>query len=160
MDSRALAEIHDRHYPEIYRYALYRTDDADMAADIAGETFLRLLDALRAGRAPRAMLRGWLFGVARHLVDDQFRNPPALPPEDTGVAGGSAVDEDQVEASLKRQWTQAIIQALSDEEQQVLALWFGNGFSAEATAEVLGKSVAAVKALLFRAPWVEAGEDE
>ena len=51
LDPRALAQIHDELYPEIYRYALYRIGDAEAAADVAAEVFVRLLNALHAGRA-------------------------------------------------------------------------------------------------------------
>src|SRR6266849_936795 len=73
LDTRALGQIHDECYPEIYRYALYRVGDPEVAADIASEVFLRLLDALHAGRSPQTTLRGWLFGVAAHQVADYWR---------------------------------------------------------------------------------------
>ncbi len=149
LDSRALGEIHDRYYPELYRYALYRTGDAEAAADITSEVFLRLLDALHARRPPQTTLRGWLFGVASHLVADHFRAAPAVPLVETLAADDSPAEE--VERRLKRQQAQAAIRTLSEEQQQVLALRFGDGFSVEETAQALGKSVTAAKALQFRA---------
>lgn len=149
LDPRALGEIHDRYYPEIYRYALYRTGDRAAAEDIAGETFVRLLDALHAGRAPRATLRGWLFGTASHLVADYFRRAPTLPLSET-LAGDDSPPV-AAEERWQRQQVRDAIRRLTDEQQAALALRFGDGFSVERTAEVMGKSVAAVKALQFRA---------
>src|SRR5262245_43113214 len=74
LDPRALGQIHDELYPEIYRYALYRIGDPEAAADVAAEVFVRLLNALHAGRAPQTALRGWLFGVAAHQVADFWRD--------------------------------------------------------------------------------------
>ena len=149
LDARALGQIHDRYYPEIYRYALYRTSDQGTAEDIAGEVFLRLLDALHAGRAPQTTLRGWLFGVASHLAADHFRRAPTLPLEETLMSGASPAAE--AEDRLRREQVNAAVRQLTPEQQEVLALRFQSDLSVEATAEATGKSVTAVKSLQFSA---------
>ncbi len=150
LDPGALGQIHDEFYPEIYRFALYRVGDAESAADIAADVFLRLLDALHAGRPPRTTLRGWLFGVAAHQVADYWRGQraPADLPEDV-PDGHSLVGE--VEDRLRRGEVRKAIRRLTEEQQHILALRFGDGFSVEESASLMGKSVTAVKALQFRA---------
>lgn len=149
LDAQALAHIHDQYYPALYRFALYRTSDPDLAADIAAEVFVRLLDALHARRPPQTTLRGWLFGVAAHLVADHFRRAPAAELPET-LADSQSVPA-EAEANLARTQVQAGLRRLTEEQQQVLALRFGDGFSVEETATTLGKSVNATKALQFRA---------
>ena len=149
LDARALGQIHDEYYPALYRFALYRTGDPATAEDIAAEVFVRLLDALHAHRAPQTTLRGWLFGVAAHLVADYFRRRPADPLPDTLPAGHSPAAE--AEDRLQRQAVHGALQRLSPEQQNVLALRFGQGASLEETAGALGKTVNAVKQLQWRA---------
>ena len=149
LDPQALAHIHDQYYPALYRFAYYRTSDADVAADIAAEVFVRFLDALHARRPPQTTLRGWLFGVASHLVADHFRRAPAAELADTLADSHSVPAE--VEANLARQDVQAGLRRLTEDQQQVLALRFGDGFSVEETATSLGKTVNATKVLQFRA---------
>jgi RNA polymerase sigma-70 factor (ECF subfamily) len=149
LDSRALGQIHDQYYPEIYRFVLYRTDDSEAAQDLASEVFVRLLTALHQKRPPQTTLRGWLFGVAAHLVADHFRRKPTLPLDEELIAGSSTSAE--AEAHLQKQAVRQAMQTLTSEQQDVLALRFGDGFSVEQTAEALGKSVTATKALQFRA---------
>ena len=150
LDQGALGQIHDEFYPEIYRYALYRVGDSEVAADIAADVFLRLLDTLHAGRPPQITLRGWLFGVAAHRVADHWRAPHVTValyddlPDTRSVAG-------EVEDRLRRGEVQAAVRRLTEDQQQILALRFGDGFSVEESATVMGKSVTAVKALQFRA---------
>jgi RNA polymerase sigma-70 factor (ECF subfamily) len=150
-DARALAEIHDRYYSKLYRYALYRLGDDAAAQDVAGEVFVRLLDALRAGRPPQTTLGGWLFGVASHLVADHFRRAPreSLQILDWFTSDASAAQE--AEERLRYQQLRAAMRLLTPEQQEVLALRFGDGLPLERTAEIMGKSVNAVKALQFRA---------
>lgn len=149
LDGQALAQIHDQYYPALYRFALYRLGEPEAAADLAAEVFVRLLDALHAGRAPQTSLRGWLFGVAAHLVADHFRRRPTVPLSEALSDGQSVAGE--AEARLARGAVRAQLRRLTDEQQHVLALRFGDGFSLEDTAATLGKSVTAVKALQFRA---------
>jgi RNA polymerase sigma-70 factor (ECF subfamily) len=151
LDERALSQIHDRYYPEIYRYVLYRTGRTEVADDIASETFLRLLDALHTGRAPRTTLRGWLFGVASNQVADHFRKAPreSQPLDESYAAPGQPAVE--AELRLQRQDVRVALRQLTREQQETLALRFGDGFSVEETADAMGKSVNAVKALQFRA---------
>ena len=149
LDARALGQIHDEYYPALYRFALYRTGDPATAEDIAAEVFVRLLEALRSNRAPQTTLRGWLFGVAAHLVADHFRRRPADPLPDTLPAAHSPAAE--AEDRLQRQAVHGALQRLSPEQQNVLALRFGQGASLEETAGALGKTVNAVKQLQWRA---------
>lgn len=151
LDERALSQIHDRYYPEIYRYALYRTGRTEVADDIASEVFLRLLDALHSGRAPQTTLRGWLFGVASNLVVDHYRKAPRESQglDETMAAPGSLPVA--AEQNWQRQEVRAALRQLTREQQEVLGLRFGDGISVEETAAVMGKSVNAVKALQFRA---------
>ena len=149
LDAQALGHIHDQYYPALYRFALYRTSDPELAADVAGEVFVRLLDALHARRPPQTTLRGWLFGVAAHLVADHYRRKPAAELSESLADSQSVPGE--AEANLARGEVQAGMRRLTEEQQQVLALRFGDGFSVEETATTLGKSVNATKALQFRA---------
>lgn len=149
LEARALGQIHDQYYPELYRFALYRTDDPEAAQDIVSEVFVRLLDALHQKRPPQTTLRGWLFGVAAHLVADHFRRRPTVALDEELIAHGSTSAE--AEARLRKQSVRRALQRLTAEQQDVLGLRFGDGFSVEKTAEALGKSVTAVKALQFRA---------
>ena len=52
-DIDTLAELHDRYYPQVYRYVCYRLGESQASEDIASEVFLRLLDALRRRSGPR-----------------------------------------------------------------------------------------------------------
>lgn len=151
LDERALGQIHDRYYAEIYRFALYRTGRSEVADDIAGEVFLRLLDALHKGRPPRTTLRGWLYGVASNLVADHFRKAPRESQEldENHAAPHSPAAE--AELQLVQADVRQAMRQLTREQQEALAFRFGEGFSVEETAEAMGKSVNAVKALQFRA---------
>ena len=72
-DPQALGQLHDEHYPAVYRYLAYRLGDPALSEDLAAETFLRLLAALRKPLIRIDNPRAWLLGTAHHLAMDALR---------------------------------------------------------------------------------------
>jgi len=153
LDARAIGVIYDRYSADVYRYARYRLSDDRLAEDIASDVFVQLLEALQNGHGPQSNVKAWLLSTTAHIVTDHlrraYRRPTTGIPEDlTDLAGTPADEFDSRECS--RDFRRAYAR-LTDEQQHVLALRFGEGYSLEETAAVLKKKINAVKALQFRA---------
>jgi RNA polymerase sigma-70 factor (ECF subfamily) len=156
LDPDTLSRIHECYYESIYRYARYRVGDGQVAEDAASEVFVRLLDALQNGRAPRRSLRGWLFGTANHIVNDYFRHRYRVQNDNLAehemLPTEAETDPEKVLLrSLSHERLRAVITRLTPEQQQVLALRFGQELSHREVAQMLNKSEGAVKLLQFRA---------
>ena len=154
LDVAALTRIHDRYYPDVYRYVRYRLQDEQISEDIASEVFMRLLDALHKKGGPTVDIRSWLIGTASNLVNDHLRRQYSQkiePIEDNDQITAEGNPEESLEISLQNQELQTAIQQLTTEQQQVLGLRFAGGFNLEQTAAEMKKSVNAIKALQFRA---------
>ncbi|MCB0117991.1 MAG: sigma-70 family RNA polymerase sigma factor [Anaerolineales bacterium] len=153
LDSKAIGAVYDQYFPEIYRYALYRVGDQSLAEDIASDVFIRLLEAVRSGCGPETNLKGWLIGTASHIITDhlrkKYRRPEEEIPESLADLGpGPATEADQRE---KNRLVRDAYSKLTPDQQMVLALRFGQGYSLEETATHMDKNVNAIKALQFRA---------
>ena len=153
LDSQAVAAIYDRYFPDVYRYVFYRLGNESLAEDIASDVFVRLLEAVKSKRGPQTNLKGWLISTAANVIADHLRRIYRRPTESLSDSmpdlGSSLTDEID-----RRHQTDAVRQAyaqLTPEQQNVLALRFGDGYSLEETATVMQKQVNAVKALQFRA---------
>ena len=59
----------DQHGDALYRYALFRIRDVQVAEDLVQETLLAAFRA-RESFASRSSVRTWLFGIAAHKVRD------------------------------------------------------------------------------------------
>ena len=155
LETDALVQIHNTFYPELYRYVRFRLDDEQVGEDITAEVFLRLLDALDNGRGPSQKLRGWLFGTASNLVNDHLRQRYAGKIDPISVDEIVMISDDNPESEFdensKRLRVRQAILELTPEQQHVLALRFSEERSLQETADIMGKSVTAVKALQFRA---------
>lgn len=62
----------DCHGDYLYRYALVRVHDAELAQDLLQETLLAAIGSY-AGHAGRSSERTWLVGILKHKVLDHFR---------------------------------------------------------------------------------------
>ena len=155
LDSKALAEIHDLYYPQVYRYVRYRLNDDQISEDITSEVFLRLLDALNKKSGPSQNLRGWLYGTASNLINDHLRSRYAHAIEPVDSEDYDLPGKQHPEESFEDEWVQQqvvdALQELTPEQQHVLALRFSDERSIDETANIMGKSATAVKALQFRA---------
>jgi RNA polymerase sigma-70 factor (ECF subfamily) len=153
LDQQAIGAVYDKYFSEIYRYVLYRIGDPTLAEDIASDVFVRLLEAVQGGHPPQTNLKGWLIGTASHVVTDHLRQKYRRPEEeisetipDRGPSITAEVDQREQNRIVNDAYAQ-----LTPEQQHVLALRFGQGYSLEETATVMNKNVNAVKALQFRA---------
>lgn len=150
-DQQALGEVHDRYFDQIYLYISYRLGDSDAAADLAGEVFLALIDALRKGKPPKTSLSGWLYAVARNLTADHIKKQVKTVPLLDDLVADSPSLTDQAHLAQLAPTLQRAVRELTEEQQQVIALRFGQGFNLAETASFMDKSVGAIKALQHRA---------
>jgi RNA polymerase sigma-70 factor (ECF subfamily) len=152
-DSQAIAAIYDKFFSEIYRYVRYRINDDSIAEDIASDVFVRLLEAGQKSQGPQSSLKGWLIATASHAVNDYLRRQyrrPVEPLSDSMPDGRSSIHS-EIDAREQHRMVQSAYAQLTSEQQDVLALRFGQGYSIEETAAFLKKNINAVKALQFRA---------
>jgi RNA polymerase sigma-70 factor (ECF subfamily) len=153
LDQQTIGAIYDQYFSEIYRYVLYRIGDSVLAEDITSDVFLRLLESARGRSAPQTNLKGWLIGTASHVVTDHLRRKYRRPEQEISeslpdLTPGPVSEVDQRE---QNRIVQNAYAQLTPEQQHVLALRFGQGYSLDETAAFMNKNVNAVKALQFRA---------
>jgi len=159
LDPQAITAIHNRYYPEVYRFARFRVSDEVTAEDIAADVFMRLLEAVHNSRGPYSNLRGWLLRTTANIVNDHFRRLYTRPKEDSSEVLENSSDlylsqSDPVvlsDLAERNRLLQLAIDKLTDAQKLVITLRFGNRFSLEETAQLMGKKANTIKALQFRA---------
>ena len=152
-DAQVIAAVYDRYFPEVYRFVLYRLGNENLAEDIASDVFVRLLEAVKRGQEPNKNLKGWLLASAAHVVADHLRQAYRWPTEalSDSQPDHAASLTDEIDRRQQSDVVRAAYAQLTDDQQNVLALRFGSGFSLEETSRAMRKKTNAVKALQFRA---------
>jgi RNA polymerase sigma-70 factor (ECF subfamily) len=150
-DPAAFAVLYHRHLHGVYRYLLVRSGDEQDAQDLTSQTFL----AAWAGRESyrnEGSVRAWLLRIAWHKLNDHWRQGrPWLPLEtaDQVADPGSPLDE-RIGHRLRVERVAAALRALSPDRAEALALRLFGGLKASEVGDVMGRSEAAARMLLFR----------
>lgn len=142
-DTEAFGELYRQCHSQLFRLA--RAHLGEGAEDAVAETFMRGWKTLRRYRDTGAPFLSWLYGIARHVIADEFRRRARVEPR-ADIPDGRvdwAVDD---KLSLA-----AAIRQLPDEQRQVVELKFLMGATNAEVAATLGKSVDAVNAKQWRA---------
>jgi len=153
-DASAQREIYEQYFPPIYNFIRLRVNDLQQAQDIAADVFLDFFIALKGQRPPRKSLRAWLFRVARNKVYDHYgkrKQFPLTTLEDWVPADRDAEPEAEFMRLHSVDRVRRVIGMLNAEQQEVLILRFGQTLSLQETADIMDKTVSAIKSLQFRA---------
>ncbi len=152
-DPSALAEIYDRYAGRIYNYIYFRLGDAELAEDLTGTVFARMLEAIRADRAWNTSFQGWLYRIAHNLIVDYVRR--AQQGERAGLDERLAADDEDpsrvVERRLEHERLRRALARLTEEQARVIVSKFADGLSNAEIARLMGKTEGAIKSLQFRA---------
>jgi len=131
-----------------------------LAEEITQEVFVTAWQMLPKYR-PEAPLRTWLFGIARNKCQQMYRNRARRQAiartfvteirihahaEESDPQGGGEAD-----AAALRTRLQASLAQLRDEDRMLLSLWYWKELPVTEIADIMGKSVAAVRKRLTRA---------
>jgi RNA polymerase sigma-70 factor (ECF subfamily) len=152
-DEAALGELYDEYAPRIYAYIHRRVSDAQLAEDLTGDVFVRVIQAIQSDRFWQTSFQAWLYRIAHNLVVDHYRRQPGVP--ETMLDERLTPSDDDPALTVAQQLSHerlgAAIRRLTPDQQQVLALRFGQGLTARETADIVQKSVGAIEALQHRA---------
>jgi RNA polymerase sigma factor (sigma-70 family) len=123
--------------------------------DLASETFIGVFTGLSGFRGDEDALRSWVFTIAhRRLVDDWRRRSrrPQITDDATddlvGRAGGDV--EDDVFLKVGTATVHELCGVLPDDQRTVILLRILADLTVEQVGQVMGRSVASVKALQRR----------
>jgi RNA polymerase sigma-70 factor (ECF subfamily) len=157
-DRKAAARFVAAHIDAVYAYARHRlAPRADLVDDVVQEVFLAALNGL-ASFAGQSSLRGWLLGIARHKIEDVYRQRLRLPQaldeisvaDEPSLSAVAPLDE-HIDAARARAKTRQILVQLP-ERYGLMLLWrYWEQRSAREMAEAIGTTVKSVERTLARA---------
>lgn len=146
-DRHAFAQLYERCYPSVYRFAYFHTRTVADAEDATAETFVSAIEHVQQFRGNASQFTGWLIKITRNAIIDRSRRArPQLPLEEAA----QLTSPDRVHDVVERVTLQLALAKLSEEQRSAVVLRFVLGLSTRETAQVLGKSDGAVEQLQRR----------
>ena len=150
------AHLFEEYSAPIYNYVLRMVSDADRAADITQDTFIkayRKLDTVTDATSTRS----WLYRIATNTaIDDMRRRRNVTPMDADAPAFANRPDlqpgpEAQIMAATLDERVQRALMSLRPNHRQCLLLSDLEDMSAQQIGEVMDLSYGAVRTLLCRA---------
>lgn len=168
-EAEALSVLYRQFLPRVFGYIAVRVPDRATAEDLTSEAFLKMVEGIDKLKATdEAGFAAWLLQIARITVAAYYRKREHLPAfvsletkgwEEATLGNGEALarvylgmDPSEV-VETQDEWRTVVnaINALTEEQRQVLVgrlIW---GYDVATVARMIGKKANAVKALQFRA---------
>lgn len=148
----ALQRLHAAVAPAVVGYL--RVQGSAEPDDLASDVLYRVLTGLGSFSGDEAKFRSWVLTIAHHRLVDERRSRARRPVvggqlTDTGPIGGDVEEEALWRLGTER--VRGLCERLAPDQRDVLLLRMVAGMSLDETAEALGKSTGAVKALQHRA---------
>lgn len=133
-----IEQIISMYYEPIYRFCYWKTHDTTEAQDITQDTFMRFMSAVQTYsdiENPKALL----YTIAGNLCMNWIKkiHPDSL---DTSELSDELAVDDFSDASIKSISLSNAISTLSNLQQEVLLLRYGQDLKVSEIAEVLGLS--------------------
>ena len=161
-DVNAFEDLVTEHEKGVYAIAQRMTGNAEDAADMTQETFIKAYNSLSSFRGD-SKFSVWLYRIATNVCLDFLRSRSRKPTvslsveDDDGeetqmdIADESQSPEQLLERGLTRDAVRRGLKSLSPEYRQILLLREIQGLSYEEIAEALALEVGTVKSRIFRA---------
>ena len=152
-DQEAFGELYDRHVVRVYRHIYYMVGNAAEAEDLTAQAFLRAWEAIERYQVRGAPFVSWLLRIAHNLGVSYLRSK-----RDSSELHDGIVDtkerrdpEWSYQQTAEEELVREAILALREEQRQVIILRFIEDLDYKEVADIIGKSVAAIRVIQHRA---------
>lgn len=157
-DRAAFLQLFDRHAASLLRFGVAFCRDEAAAEDALQEAWMAVLKGA-AGFRGEVPARAWLFAIARNALRRQKRKRAGEPDEQSSLEelgeragfGDEAASRGLAESVEDREQVTKALEALCEDERELLWLVDVEGLSLDEAAASFGLTLAATKSRLHRA---------
>lgn len=152
----AFAGIYDRYVDQTFGYIYRRVGHRQTAEDLTGDVFFRAFRRLDTFEWQGVDLGAWIMTIARNRVHDHFKSARfrlERSTDETPDTPHTDIDDPE-RVSVARDMARSLghaLEQLKDDHREVIELRFIHNMNVAETAEVMGRTVGATKALQYRA---------
>lgn len=130
----AFIELYQGYVQRVFRFALVRTRNRELAEDITSETFLTVVQQLHSYTPTGAPFSSWLFQIALNHIRGHFRREKSPPVDIATVADILPSIGDH-----RQQWLDLFLALdhLSEADREILLLKYVDDLSNQEVAKIL-----------------------
>lgn len=154
-DGKAMNELFNAFYNDVYYFALKTVKDAETACDITQETFVTLITSLKELKEPAAFVP-WMKQIAYSQCTRYFRKKKDVLVDEDGNTAFDVLKEDRAEFIPDEALDQedfrktilGMLDELSEEQRAATLLYYYDELSVKQIAQIQGVSEGTVKSRL------------
>jgi RNA polymerase sigma-70 factor, ECF subfamily len=152
-DQEAFGELYDRHVVRVYRHIYYMVGNAAEAEDLTAHTFMRAWEAIARYQVRGAPFVSWLLRIAHNMGVSHLRSRRESSELHDGIVDHKAYRDPEAayERTAEEELVREAILKLRPEQRQVIILRFIEDLEYPEVADIIGKTVAAVRVIQHRA---------
>lgn len=152
-DAEAFGELYDMHVVRVYRHIYYLVNSVSEAEDLTAQTFLQAWEAMDRYQDRGVPFVSWLLRIAHNLAISHLRSRREGSQLHEGLVDHDSLrdPEKMAERQVEEARVRQAILKLGNEQRQVIILRFVEDLEYREVAEIVGKSVAAVRVIQHRA---------
>ena len=152
-DEDAFGELYDRHVVRVYRHLYYMVGRQPEAEDLTAQTFLKAWEAIERYQVRGAPFVSWLLRIAHNLGVSYLRSKRESSELHDGIVDTKERrnPEWSYQQTAEEEMVREAIMRLREEQRQVIILRFIEDLDYREVAEIIGKSVAAIRVIQHRA---------
>lgn len=151
-ETEAFGILYEQYAGMIFRYVYSHLDNRLDAEDLTEDTFLRAWRALPNYDERGVPFTAFLFRIARNSLIDYYRQKKAVTSmEDMELQAHEVGPEEATNVRMEGQDLRRTLAALREDYRNVIIFRFLIGLSPDETAQVMQRSVGAVRVLQHRA---------
>jgi len=145
--------LYEDHAQALFGFLAYRTGDRGLAEEVMSESFERALKARKRYDPNKASAKTWIYSIALNCLRDQQRRQGAevRALDRVGAPDAPDLSDPALDRAETRDEVTRALQALSDEEREVVALRYGGDLTAKEMSKLLGEKPTTVEGRLYRA---------
>jgi RNA polymerase sigma factor (sigma-70 family) len=156
-DPEALTRFYLTHLEPVQRFVARRVSDPHLAADLTADVFLAAIDNADKYRPERGVPQAWLIGVARNVVNAEFRRTSRDRDLIRRVSGRRLLDpdsiaaiEDRIDAERDARALYEALASLRSRDGALIELVNVDGLSVADAAAALGMKPGTARVRLHR----------
>ena len=152
-DQEAFGALYNRHVSRVYRHVYYMVGNPAEAEDLTAQAFLQAWKAIERYQVRGAPFVSWLMRIAHNLGVSHLRSkkPSTELPETLVDRSREGNPAEVLQRQADGERVREAIMHLRDEHRRVIILRFIEDLDYREVAEIVGKSVPAVRVIQHRA---------
>ena len=152
-DREAFGALYNKHVSRVYRHIYYMVGNPPEAEDLTAQAFLQAWQAIERYQIRGAPFVSWLMRIAHNLGVSHLRSrkPSTELPETLVDRSREGNPDDVLQRQADGDHVREAILQLREEHRRVIILRFVQDLAYREVAEIVGKSVPAVRVIQHRA---------